>query len=50
MHPLIKEKQLEIADLCRRYQVRSLAVFGSAARAGDFKKQVQQEQEAVYEA
>lgn len=37
MHPLIQEKRTEIADLCRRYQVRSLAVFGSAARAGDFE-------------
>lgn len=37
MHPFIQEKQAEIAELCRRYQVRSLAVFGSAARAGDFK-------------
>lgn len=36
MHPLIQAKQAEIVDLCRRYQVRSLAVFGSAARAGDF--------------
>lgn len=37
MHPLIKEKQAEIRALCQRYQVRSLAVFGSAARGDDFR-------------
>ncbi|MEZ5453404.1 MAG: nucleotidyltransferase domain-containing protein [Thiothrix sp.] len=37
MHPLIKEKQVEISALCQRCQVRSLAVFGSATRGDDFK-------------
>lgn len=37
MHPIITQRKREIADLCQRYQVRSLAVFGSAAREGDFK-------------
>lgn len=36
MHPLISEKQEQIAALCRRYSVRSLEVCGSAARGGDF--------------
>ena len=37
MHPIISQRKKEIADLCKRYQVRSLSVFGSAARADDFK-------------
>ena len=36
MHPLIKEKSADIAALCHRYQVRRLAVIGSAARGEDF--------------
>ena len=36
MHTLIKEKRAEIAALCRRYHVRQLEVFGSAARGVDF--------------
>ena len=32
----IELPEKEIADLCRRYQVRELAVFGSFAR-GDFR-------------
>ncbi len=36
MHPLIQEKRADIATLCRRYRVRHLEVFGSAARGGDF--------------
>jgi uncharacterized protein len=36
MHPLIQEKRAEIAALCRRYRVRHLEVFGSAARGDDF--------------
>lgn len=36
MHPLIQEKRADIAALCRRYGVRHLEVFGSAARGGDF--------------
>jgi predicted nucleotidyltransferase len=35
MLPLIAERRSEIAALCRRFGVRRLAVFGSAAR-GDF--------------
>jgi uncharacterized protein len=31
MNALIDEKRDEIADLCRRYQVRALELFGSAA-------------------
>jgi uncharacterized protein len=34
--PLISERRSEIADLCRRFGVRQLAVFGSAARGSDF--------------
>ena len=36
MHPLIQEKRADIAALCRRYHVRNLEVFGSAARSHDF--------------
>ena len=36
MHSSIAEKQNELADLCRRYGVARLDVFGSAARATDF--------------
>jgi len=36
MHPSIDAKRAEIAALCRRYRVRRLEVFGSAARGGDF--------------
>ena len=36
MHPSIAEKRKEIADLCLRYHVRRLEVFGSAARGVDF--------------
>ena len=36
MHPLIQEKRADIAALCRRYRVRHLEIFGSAARGADF--------------
>jgi len=36
MLPLIAERRSEIADICRRFGVRRLAVFGSAARGQDF--------------
>ncbi len=36
MAPLIAERRFEIADICRRFDVRRLAVFGSAARGQDF--------------
>ena len=36
MLPLIAERRSEIAALCRRFGVRRLAVFGSAARGEDF--------------
>jgi len=36
MLPLIAEHRDEIAALCRRFGVRQLAVFGSAARGADF--------------
>jgi uncharacterized protein len=36
MHPLIAAQRSAIADVCRRYQVRRLEVFGSAARGTDF--------------
>ena len=37
MHYLISEKRTDIAALCRRYRVRHLEVFGSAARGEDFE-------------
>jgi predicted nucleotidyltransferase len=36
MHTLITQHRDEIAALCRRYGVRRLEVFGSAARGVDF--------------
>ena len=39
MLPLIAEHRAEIAALCRRFGVRRLAVFGSAARGADFDPQ-----------
>jgi len=36
MHPLITAQRSAIAEVCRRYQVRRLEVFGSAARGADF--------------
>lgn len=32
MQPLIEAKRAQIAELCRRFRVRRLDVFGSAAR------------------
>ena len=32
MHPLIEQHREQIADLCRRYGVRRLEVFGSVLR------------------
>ena len=39
MHTLIEERRSGIAELCRRYRVRRLEIFGSAARAVDFDPQ-----------
>jgi predicted nucleotidyltransferase len=36
MHHLIEQRRADIALLCRRYGVRQLEVFGSAARSADF--------------
>lgn len=36
MHPLIESRRAELAELCRRFGVRQLEVFGSAAREEDF--------------
>lgn len=36
MHPMIEQHRAEIAELCRRYAVRRLEIFGSAARGTDF--------------
>jgi uncharacterized protein len=36
MHSFIHQHQLAIAELCRRYRVQRLEVFGSAARGTDF--------------
>lgn len=36
MHPLISSRRPEIATICRRYRIRRLEVFGSAARGADF--------------
>jgi predicted nucleotidyltransferase len=39
MHAAILTKRDTIADLCQRFHVRRLEVFGSAARAEDFDAQ-----------
>lgn len=36
MHAYITEKRAELAELCRRYGVVRLEIFGSGARATDF--------------
>lgn len=36
MHPTVASKHEQIAALCRRFGVRRLEVFGSAARGSDF--------------
>jgi uncharacterized protein len=36
MHPAIVEKRQALAALCRRFEVKRLEVFGSAARGTDF--------------
>ena len=36
MHALIQQHRDEIAGLCRRFGVKRLEVFGSAARGDDF--------------
>lgn len=36
MHPSIAQKRRQISDICRRFHVRRLEVFGSAARGYDF--------------
>jgi len=36
MHAAIEQHREEIADICRRFGVRRLEVFGSAARGTDF--------------
>ena len=39
MHAAIADKKDELAELCRRYGVVRLEVFGSAARGSDFDPQ-----------
>ena len=39
MHAAIADKKNELAELCRRYGVVRLDVFGSAARGTDFDPQ-----------
>jgi hypothetical protein len=36
MHPFIHQHESAIAELCRRYPVQRLEVYGSAARGIDF--------------
>ncbi|MCY4259630.1 MAG: nucleotidyltransferase domain-containing protein [Rhodobacteraceae bacterium] len=36
MRPEISKKMDEISELCRKYRIRRLEVFGSAAREHDF--------------
>ena len=36
MHELIDRRRVDLAAICRRYGVRRLEVFGSAARGSDF--------------
>jgi predicted nucleotidyltransferase len=39
MHPFIRQHQSAIAELCRRYRVQRLEVFGSAAGGTDFSQE-----------
>ena len=39
MHAAISDKKDELAELCRRYGVARLELFGSAARGTDFDPQ-----------
>ena len=39
MHAAISDKKDQLAELCRRYGVARLEVFGSAARGTDFDPQ-----------
>jgi uncharacterized protein len=39
MHTAVSAKREELAELCRRFRVRRLEVFGSAAREQDFDPQ-----------
>ena len=39
MHTAVSTKRDTLADLCRRFHVRRLEVFGSAARGVDFDAQ-----------
>ncbi|HET8995360.1 MAG TPA: nucleotidyltransferase domain-containing protein [Acetobacteraceae bacterium] len=39
MHPIVTARRDAIAELCRRFHVRRLEVFGSAARGEDFDPQ-----------
>lgn len=36
MHPLIEKHRPDIEEICRRYGIHRLEVFGSAARGVDF--------------
>lgn len=36
MHPAIAQHRQGISEICQRYRIRRLDVFGSAAGAGDF--------------
>ncbi len=36
MHPQIVDKRDQLAQLCHRFGVKRLEIFGSAARAADF--------------
>jgi hypothetical protein len=39
MHAAVSSKREALAELCRRFHVRRLEVFGSAARGADFDAQ-----------
>lgn len=36
MHPLLKQRQDAVVELCRRFGARRLDAFGSAVRGADF--------------
>jgi uncharacterized protein len=36
VHPQIEQHRVAIAEICRRFKVQRLEVFGSAARGDDF--------------
>lgn len=48
MHAAIADKKDELAELCRRFGVARLEVFGSAARGADFDPETSDAREILH--